>query len=160
MLGAENHCTEQCVTGMHRDGTYQSTCCLVSNHEEGLLAGTSIDLHFPSFHLVSRCSADPYPSWDGSGHCLPHPLRWCHGLHISENDGSCTWKMVCHRGQCRWPGAPSNPVREGDASKGPCHRWWTYRKGFLLHADGRRHLLGLHPGQIGRESHRQDPRRR
>lgn len=26
-LGAENHCTRQCVTGMHRDGTYQCTYC-------------------------------------------------------------------------------------------------------------------------------------
>ena len=26
-LGAENHCTRQCVTGMHRDGTYQSKYC-------------------------------------------------------------------------------------------------------------------------------------
>ncbi len=26
-LGAENHCTKQCITGMHRDGTYQCTYC-------------------------------------------------------------------------------------------------------------------------------------
>ena len=40
-LGAENHCTRQCVTGMHRDGTYQCKYCQLPQPCCKCLSGTS-----------------------------------------------------------------------------------------------------------------------
>jgi hypothetical protein len=137
-LGAENHCTRQQVTGMHRDGTYQcAPCRFLLMLEVFILKVKVFCLQFFRLYRVPSCGAGSHPPWNGSGKCLSNSLRWRHRLYISADHEPSTREMVCHCGCRRRTRTSSNSICESDGPKGPCYRRRTTTKGVFLQAEGR-----------------------